>query len=179
MNPRMNERPSIFTSLFRRYAEGICYHPKEISIRELERGNRLDLFVTVHSADIGLLCGTNACNIKALKSIFGLIAARQKKTFHADISKIGDKKEKAPSFKVSETWYKTNEAMELIRDTFKAMGAEVKLTVEDYHDLTIITADPKIQEETLITMIDTVIHAWGKSQGRKITFAKAGQVKAA
>ena len=142
----MNER--LYAPLFRRYAEGIVYKVSQMQIREWHDGPNATLFVKVSGDDIGLLCGAQGKIIRAFQLIFQRIGRQDGKHVRISVDRLGNKVEDAQKFRITEAWDRTQEALDLLSDTFTAMGFDGDhLEVEEQHDTTLITLkEPKLDE---------------------------------
>lgn len=175
----MNELIPTLTSLLKSILAGICYHPSDVVILIANRGPSVSFYVTVNADDIGIVCGKDGRNIKALQFLFKTIGKRADKDVGVYVEKKGERTGQAPEYRVQESWNKTYEALEIVGTLLNLSGVHPSVVkVEDTEEVTTLFAQGHVPDQ-IVQAIDAVIHGWGKSQGRKIVFYKADQVNKA
>jgi predicted RNA-binding protein YlqC (UPF0109 family) len=175
----------LYANLFRRYAEGIIYKLSQLEVDEIARGNIVNLSVTVHNDDIGLICGTGAKVVKALQTIFREIGTRNGHNVRISIDRhksysIETKPTPAPANRPHWVgdWNKTEDAQAILDDTTKALGyRKPKFKAKEHHDTTYLAMDSDVPDY-LFDELNVAIHAWGKSLGRHIFLVRPEQMKA-
>lgn len=142
-----------YSPLMKKIIDGLVYHPSRTSVRQVRHGDDVDLFVTVHSDDMGLVIGKDGKTAKSLQSLFRNIGLAQNEAVGVSIKDEGTKQFNGKINKFqNRSWNKTPDIIEIMERGLSGLGFESRIESEEFHDKTLLTVTstvPLVQFEDL------------------------------
>jgi len=147
---------------------GICYHKDDIQLEERIVHGKVSLYYTVHMADIRLLIGRGAKQVKAIRYLLKAIGLRSGRTIGADFkeSYVGQPGEREFH---SNPDVSTEEVLEVLMPLAELVfGKKIETRVINLPDRMTIVLDVPPEENGLAIALSDAFWPFGCAKGKKI-----------
>jgi predicted RNA-binding protein YlqC (UPF0109 family) len=156
-----------YRQLLHRIVDGLVYKPNLVNVREVRADRRVDLFVKIHTDDVGLLVGKSGKNVQALQELFRNIGTTHGDTVGISAQGEGTQTDGPRVYYADRSWDKTPMLIAIFDECVKAMGFTIEVKAEEFHDKTLLSVHSPIPKEKM-RPLDWVLKMVACHSGRKL-----------